>query len=59
MNARHACSESIEQLLLLGSVFFLRNQPLRLQPFQDLEPVLDGHGWDDNRGKMSGHLICR
>ena len=57
MDARHTGSESFEQLLLLGSVFFLRNQPLCLQPFEDLEPVLEGHGWCDDRGRGNGHLI--
>lgn len=46
--------ESIEQLLLLGSVFFFRNQSLRLQPFQHLKPFFKGQGgWSDS-GSASG-----
>jgi hypothetical protein len=57
MDARHTGSESIEQLLLLGSIFFLRDQPLRPQSFEDLEPILNGHGWRDARGRGNGQLI--
>ena len=40
-----------------GSIFFLGDLSLRPQPFQDLEPVLNGSQWRDYRGWGNGHVI--
>lgn len=43
MDLRHFFSEALKQVLLFSSIVFVRNQPLRVEPFQHSEPVLNGH----------------